>query len=116
MTHSPASVSEPAREAAGSAVRPPPRFPVFFSLGLSRRFALFSLLFAAEFIPISNLVHKNRGAGTLLEIAVVFVPLLLAIAYVKSPETFQQVSAELRLARLRWPLLGAHVASLLAFL
>jgi len=112
MTHSPASVSEPACEGAGSVVRR----QASFSLGLSRRFALFSLLFAAEFIPISSLVHKDRGAGTLLEIAVVFVPLLLAIAYVKSPQTFQQVSAELRLARLRWSLLGAHIAALLAFL
>ena len=112
MTHSPASVSEPACEGAGSVVRR----QASFSLGLSRRFALFSLLFAAEFIPISSLVHKDRGAGTLLEIAVVFVPLLLAIAYVKSPQTFQQVSAALRLARLRWSLLGAHIAALLAFL
>src|SRR5579872_5215797 len=116
MTHSPASVSEPSSEGAAAAVRPHHAQSALLSLGLSPRFALFSILFAAEGIPISNLVHKDRGAGTLLEIAVVFIPLLLAIAYVKSPETFQRVSAELRQARLRWSLLGAHVASLLAFL
>lgn len=116
MTHPPASVSEPSSEGAGAALRAHHAQSAFPSLGLSPRFALFSLLFAAEGIPISNLVHKDRGAGTLLEIAVVFLPLLLAIAYVKSPETFQQVSAELRQARLRWSLLGAHVAALFAFL
>ncbi len=46
----------------------------------------------------------------------VFLPLLLAIAYVKSPRTFQQVSAELKLAPLRRSLLGGHIAALLAFL
>jgi exosortase E/protease (VPEID-CTERM system) len=116
MTTSQASARE---EAVGSA-RPvpalPPRPQAFSSLGLSRRLALFCVLFAAEGIPISHFVHKDRGAGTLLQIAVVFLPLLLAISYVKSKETFQRVSAELKIVRLRWSLLAAHVVALLAFL
>jgi len=110
------SASEPACESA-RAVPPLHSKPAaIVSLGLSPRFALFSLLFAAEGIPISHLVHKAWGAGTLLQIAVVFLPLLLAISYVKSKETFQQVSAELKIVPLRWSLLAAHVAALLAFL
>ena len=110
------SASEPACESA-RAVPPLHSKPAaIVSLGLSPRFALFSLLFAAEGIPISHLVHKAWGAGTLLQIAVVFLPLLLAISYVKSKATFQQVSAELKIVPLRWSLLAAHAAALLAFL
>lgn len=107
------SAREPACESAPAALHSK---PPAVSLGLSGRFALFCVLFAAEGIPISHLVHKDRGTGTLLQIAVVFLPLLLAIGYVKSKETFEQVSAELKIVPLRWPLLAAHAAALLAFL
>ena len=110
------SASEPGCESA-RAVPPLHSKPqALVSLGLSPRFALFCVLFAAEGIPISHLVHKAWGTGTLLQIAVVFLPLLLAISYVKSKATFQQVSAELKIVPLRWSLLAAHAAALLAFL
>ncbi|HEX6896700.1 MAG TPA: exosortase E/protease, VPEID-CTERM system [Bryobacteraceae bacterium] len=85
-------------------------------LGLGLRFALFSLLFAAEGIPLSNLIHKARGAGTLLQVAVVFFPLLLAIGYARSAQTFRMVSADLRRSRVSFSLLAVHFAALLAFL
>jgi exosortase E/protease (VPEID-CTERM system) len=118
MTPSPVSggeqlcQNEPPTAQSAAAVK----FPPNVSLGLSWRFALFSLLFAAEGIPISNLVHKSLGVGGVLQIAVLFIPLWLAIGYVKSREIFQQVSAELRNVPLRWGLLAGHFAALLAFL
>lgn len=118
MTHSRASGGEQVCEAPPSDFHPRAKTQAFpgISLGLSQRLVLFAILFAVEGIPISNLIHKDRGAGTLLQIAVVFLPLLLAISYVKSKDTFQQVSAELKIVPLRWSLVAAHVAALLAFL
>jgi len=87
-----------------------------FSFGLLPRTILFGLLFFAEGVPISNVVHKDRGAGGLLEVAIVFISLLVAIGYARSKETFQEVSAELLKIPIRWPLLGWHAAALLAFL
>ena len=115
MTHLPASGSEQLCDAVKpgrAAVKTRPGI----SLGLAQRLTLFSLLFAAEGIPISYLVHKDWRAGTLVQMAVVFVPLLLAISYAKSKETFQQVSLELRRIPVRWPLLAGHALALMAFL
>ncbi|HLG95681.1 MAG TPA: exosortase E/protease, VPEID-CTERM system [Bryobacteraceae bacterium] len=118
MTKSRVSGERPVCELApsGAAPRVQHRGYPLLSLGLATRFTLFSLLFAAEGIPISNLVHKSRGAGTLVQIAVVFFPLLLAIGYSRSKETFRMVSFELKSLSLAWPLLAAHVLALLAFL
>jgi hypothetical protein len=50
------------------------------SLGLTHRLILFVLLFAAEWIPITHYVHKGRGGGSFLYIAVAFSSLFRAIA------------------------------------
>ncbi len=86
------------------------------SFGLLPRTILFGLLFFAEAVPISNLIHKDRGAGGLLEVAMVFVSLLVAIGYARSKETFQQVSGALLKCSFDWRLLGWHGAALGAFL
>jgi hypothetical protein len=39
------------------------------------------LLFAAEWSPITNWVHKGRGGGALLQIAIAFSSLMIAIGY-----------------------------------
>ena len=116
MTH--LSGGKPASDTAALVVHQtvPPLVGRAISLGLTQRFVLFSLLFTAEGIPISNLIHKDRGAGTLLQIAVVFVPLLLTISYVKSKDTFREISSNLKRFPIRWPLLFAHAAALLVFL
>jgi len=66
------------------------------SLGLPQRLILFALLFAAEWSPITNLVHKGRGAGALLQIAIAFSSLLLALGYFRSKDSFQRISADSR--------------------
>jgi len=38
---------------------------------LPQRLILFVLLFAAEWIPITHLVHKGRGAGSLLDNSII---------------------------------------------
>jgi exosortase E/protease (VPEID-CTERM system) len=87
-----------------------------FSLGLPRRLVLFALLFAAEWSPITNLVHKGRGAGALLQIAIAFSSLLLALGYFRSKDSFQRISAELKRMPIRWSLLVAHAVALGIFL
>jgi len=119
MINSPATneVSLCERTGASTLARTPSRvqLPARF-VGLPGRFALLSLLLAAEGIPFSSVIHKSWGAGMLLEVVMVFVPLLLVFSYAKAREIFQAVSAELRITPVHWALLTGHVAALLAFL
>jgi exosortase E/protease (VPEID-CTERM system) len=86
------------------------------SLGLVQRLALFALLFAVEWIPVSMHFRFQRGAGVILQVSVVAVSLLLAISFVRFKESFARVSEELRTTGINWALLGAHTAAFLAFL
>jgi exosortase E/protease (VPEID-CTERM system) len=86
------------------------------SLGLAQRLALFVLIFAAEWIPVSNLVHKDTGAGALLQLAVVFASLLLAFGYAGAKTKFQHISDELKGTPIAWGRLGIHFCALLAFI
>ncbi|MGD0299459.1 MAG: exosortase E/protease, VPEID-CTERM system [Bryobacteraceae bacterium] len=94
------------------------RFPhtTFSSLGLTHRLILFALLFAVEWSPITHWVHKGRGAGGLLEIAIAFASLMLALGYFRSKDTFQRISNEVRKTPIRWSLLALHLVALGAFL
>ena len=85
------------------------------SLGLAQRLTLFVLLFAAEWIPVSNLVHKRTGAGTLLQFTVVFASLLLAFGYARAKTTFLRISNELKEAPIAWGFLSSHIFAFLAF-
>jgi exosortase E/protease (VPEID-CTERM system) len=85
------------------------------SLGLGQRLTLFVLLFAAEWIPVSNLVHKQIGAGVLLQFAVVFASLLLAFGYAREKTKFQDISSELRGTPIAWTFLGSHSIAFVAF-
>jgi exosortase E/protease (VPEID-CTERM system) len=86
------------------------------SLGLLHRLILFVLLFAAEWIPITHVVHKGRGGGVLLEIAIAFSSFLLAIAYFRSKDSFQRIRDEVKKTPIRWSLLAYHLVALAAFL
>ena len=85
------------------------------SLGLGERLTLFVLLFAAEWIPVSNLVHKQIGAGVLLQFAVVFASLLLAFGYAREKTKFQHISSELKGTPIAWTFLGSHSLAFVAF-
>jgi exosortase E/protease (VPEID-CTERM system) len=85
------------------------------SLGLAQRLTLFVLLFAAEWIPVSNLVHKRTGAGVLLQFTVVFASLLLAFGYARAKSTFLHISDELKETPIAWSFLGSHLFAFLAF-
>ena len=85
------------------------------SPGLAQRLTLFVLLFAAEWIPVSNLVHKRTEAGTLLQLAVVCTSLLLAFGYARARTTFLRISNELIEAPIAWSFLGSHLIAFLAF-
>ncbi len=87
-----------------------------FSLGLPQRLILFVLLFAAEWSPITHWVHKGRGAGALLQVAIAFSSLLLALGYFRSKSSFQRISNEVKKKPIRWSFLGAHAVALGAFL
>jgi exosortase E/protease (VPEID-CTERM system) len=87
-----------------------------FSLGLPQRIILFVVLFAAEWSPITHWVHKGRGAGALLQIAIAFSSFLLALGYVRSKDSFQRISNELKKMPIRWLLLAGHVVALGTFL
>jgi exosortase E/protease (VPEID-CTERM system) len=86
------------------------------SLGFFLRLILFVLLFAAEWIPISHLVHKGRGGGALLYIAIAFSSLFMAIAYFQSKDSFQRISKQVKKTPIRWSLLAYHLVALGAFL
>jgi exosortase E/protease (VPEID-CTERM system) len=88
----------------------------FSSIGLPHRLILFILLFAAEWSPITHLIHKGRGAGALLQIAIVFSSLLAALGYFRSKDSFQRISNQVRKTPIRWGLLAGHLAALGAFL
>ncbi len=89
----------------------------FESLSLGHRLAFFAALFAAEWIPITALVHMRRpAAGILLHLAVVSGSIFLAIAYPKAKRTFQRISKELAAAPIAWGFLVGHVVALLAFI
>ncbi len=92
-----------------------PALPRLFSLGLSQRFALFAFLFAIEWVPASNLVHKGLGAGFLLHLAVVFTSLFLALGYVRNKFSFQETSRRLETVPIGWGLLLGHVAAFFVF-
>ena len=85
------------------------------SLGLVQRLTLFVLLFAAEWIPVSNLVHKHTGAGVLLQFAVIFGSLLLAFGYGREKTKFQHISSELKGTPIAWTFLGSHSLAFVAF-
>ncbi len=92
----------------------PPRKKLF-PLGLPQRFILFALLFAAEWSPITHSVHKGRGAGALLQIAIAFCSLLFALGYFRSKASFYRISTQVRKIPIRWSLLAWHVVALGAF-
>jgi exosortase E/protease (VPEID-CTERM system) len=88
----------------------------FLSLGLPQRLVLFVLLFAAEWSPITHYVHKGRGAGALLQIAIAFGSLLLAFGYFGARDSFRRISRDLRQTPIGWGFLVGHLAALAAFL
>src|ERR1039457_600090 len=87
-----------------------------FSLGLPQRLILFVLLFAAEWSPITHWVHKGRGAGALLQIAIAFSSFLVALGYFRSKDSFHRISNQVQKAPIRWGLLAWHLVALGAFL
>jgi len=87
-----------------------------FQLGLIHRLIFFVLIFAAEWIPITHLVHKGRGGGALLQIAIAFTSLLLALGYFRSKDSFRRISIQVQKTPIRWGLLGWHLVGLGTFL
>src|SRR5580693_7220954 len=85
------------------------------SLGLIHRLVLFVLLFAAEWIPITHFVHKGRGGGSLLYIAIAFSSFFMAIAYFRSKDSFQRISNQVMKIPIRWSILALHLVALGAF-
>ena len=100
----------------GSLVSGPTSSKASVSSGLWIRIVGFALLLAAEFAPLTNLVHKHWGAGSLLQIAIASGSFFLALAYIRSRESFDALSKELRSIPIRWRLLAFHLAALVAFL
>lgn len=92
-----------------------PITPGFFSLGLAQRLVLLVLLCAAEWVPISNLVHKGRGGGLLLQFAVVFGSFFLAFSYTTTTSAFQKMSREIRGVPIGRGMLVGHFGAFGAF-
>jgi exosortase E/protease (VPEID-CTERM system) len=88
----------------------------FFSLGLPQRLILFALLFVAEWAPSTRLVHKDRGAGALLQIAVAFCSLFFALGYFRARDSFRRISEVLKQTPIGWGFLAGHPVALAAFL
>ncbi|HLK19221.1 MAG TPA: exosortase E/protease, VPEID-CTERM system [Bryobacteraceae bacterium] len=80
------------------------------------RLIFFILIFGIEWSPLTHIVHKGRGAGELLQVAIAFVSLLLALAYFRSKDSFYRISAKVQASPIRWSLLVYHVAALAAFI
>lgn len=87
----------------------------FFSLGLPQRLTLLFLLLLVEWAPLTYVVHKGRGGGSLLQLVIVFCMAFLAFDYARAKNSFHQVSGALRQAPLGWSLLGLHGMALLGF-
>jgi len=85
-------------------------------LGLFHRLILFVLIFALEWSPITHFVHKGRGGGALLQVAIAFTSLLLALGYFRSKDSFHRISIEVQKTPIRWGLLACHGVALGAFL
>jgi len=88
----------------------------FFTLGLPQRLGLLLLLFSLEWIPLSNLVHKNRGAGIFCQIGIASASIFLALGYATAASAFRQISADLRKASIGWWYLAGHAVALCGFI
>jgi len=88
----------------------------FLSLGLPQRLTLFILLFAIEWIPLTYLVHKEIGAGRVLQLGVVFAALFGAFAYARAKPQLQRISVELERIPFGWAFFVAHIGAYLAFI
>lgn len=84
--------------------------------GLRGRIALFVLLSAAEWAPLTYIVHKDRGAGALLQIAIASGSFFLALSYLRARDSFEQLSKSLKQIPIRWGLLAVHLAALTGFI
>ena len=91
----------------------PPFASSFLSLGLPRRIALFGLLFAAEWIPLSDRVDRGRGLGSIFQFAVVFGAFFLGLLYVRLRGSVQRVSRDIESAPIGWDFLVSHFAAFL---
>jgi len=83
---------------------------------LAKRLVLFVLLFAAEWIPLTHLVHKDRGAGSLLQLAVVCGSLFLAFGFVNARPALRRISAELEQTPVAWTFLAGHLCAFIGFI
>ena len=61
-------------------------------------------------------MHKGRGAGALLQIAIAFTSFLVALGYFRSKDSFQWISNQVKKTPIRWGLLAWHLVALGAFL
>ena len=100
-------------------LRPDP-IPSFSSASLRRpsfslRLIAFLIVFIAEWGPLTYYVHKGRGAGILLQIAIAAASLFVAIAYLRSKEAFRVLGGASGSMPIRWSLLGAHLVALGVF-
>ena len=91
----------------------PPVASSFLSLGLPQRVTLFALLFAAEWIPLSDRVHQGRGLGSLFQLAAVSGAFLLGLLHVRFKDSSHRVSNDLQNAPIGWAFLAGHVGAFL---
>jgi len=74
---------------------------------------LFALLFAAEWVPLSDRVHHGRGLGSLYQLAVVSGAFFLGLLYVRFKSSRQAASCDLQSAPIGWAFLAGHFGAFL---
>ena len=86
----------------------PPLAWSLLSLGLPQRVTLFALLFAAEWIPLADRVHRGRGLGSLFQLGVVSGAFFLGLLCVRTAGSSRRVSNEIQSAPIGWAFLASH--------
>jgi hypothetical protein len=85
------------------------------SFGLPARVVLFVILFVLEWGPLTYFVHKNRGAGFLLQIAIAFGSFFLAFTLPRAGTHLRRLSLDIQATPIRGRFFALHVVALLAF-
>lgn len=97
-------------------------FSRFLPGGLTQRLILFAILFAAEWIPTSHLIHTDlvhaRGSwivSQMLTLGVAFGCFFMALAYLRARSAVQQLSIRLQESPVELRFLYGHFAAFLVF-
>ena len=83
---------------------------------MRQRLCWLAVLLAAEWIPISAIVHTARGGASAARFLIAFTAFFLILGYSRVRPSLPRLSVELQSKRIGWAWLLAHAGALIVFL